>query len=105
MKIIKEKEYNIIEIPSKFDLQELIGFLQLQNNASTSIIIDFSKSSLKDDLIIKNLLPFHFIWQKRNKSFILVSNIRHDIMKDLISLNTLEEAIDYFHMEQLTRTI
>ena len=66
MKIIKEKEYNIIEVPSQFDLQELITFLQFQNNASTSIIIDFSKSSLKDDLIVEKLLPLHFIWQKRN---------------------------------------
>ena len=58
-----------------------------------------------DKRIVSNLLPFSLNWQKRNKSFILVSNIRKKLLKDIVSIKSLEEAIDFFHMEELTRNI
>ncbi len=75
------------------------------NNVMSSVIINLLKSNLDKDEVALKLLPFHLNWEKRNKTFILVSNIGRNISNQLVLIKTLEEAIDFFHMEQLTRNI
>ena len=75
------------------------------NDVMSSVIINLLKSDLDKDEVVLKLLPFHLNWEKRNKTFILVSNIGRNISNQLVLIKTLEEAIDFFHMEQLTRNI
>ena len=58
-----------------------------------------------EGMVVSNLLPFYLNWEKRNKSFILVSNFRKSSTVDIVSIQNEEEAIDFFHMEDLTRNI
>ena len=105
MQLIKHKHYTLITIYNTNDFNKLINKLNNSVSQKTSVIINCLKCNIADDIIVDKLLPFHFIWQKTNNSFILVSNISRKINKEIISLPTLEEALDYFHMEQLTKNI
>ena len=105
MNLIDFKDYCIIKMQRLSNLNKLIDTLNTSSMQKKHVIIDFLSTEMEDDIIVNNLLQFHFIWQKRNKSFILVSNMGKKSLKDLISLKTLEEALDFFQMEQLTRII
>ena len=105
MKLTTNNHYILIKIEKAKDLNSLIKFLNNAKSKNNNLIIDLLDCDIDDNKIVKYLLPFHFIWQKRNNSFILVSNIRKKLSNDLISISTLEEALDFFHMEQLTRNI
>jgi len=105
VKLIKYKHHTLVTIYSVNDFNDLINQLNSGFLKNTSVIINFLQCNIVDDMIVDKLLPFHFIWQKRNNSFILVSNISRKINKEIVSLPTLEEALDYFHMEQLTKNI
>ena len=105
MQLIKHKHYTLITIYNTNDFNKLINKLNNSVSQKTSVIINCLKCNIADDIIVDKLLPFHFIWQKTNNSFILVSNIRKKLLNDMVSINTLEEALDFFHMEQLTRNL
>ena len=104
MKISKKSNYYLCEVNNNNDFSDLIIFLKsLEGDLSVIInLLGFNYNSLD---VYKSLLPFHFIWQKTNKSFILVSNMKIKDFQELIIINSLEEALDYFHMEELTRNI
>tara|TARA_B000000475_G_scaffold249847_1_gene225759 strand:- start:123 stop:437 length:315 start_codon:yes stop_codon:yes gene_type:complete len=102
--IIKQDSYVILEMNNDSSWNTLSNFLT-NNNVMSSVIINLLKSDLDTDEVVLKLLPFHLNWEKRNKTFILVSNIGRNISKQLVLIKTLEEAIDFFHMEQLTRNI
>lgn len=104
MDIINHDKYLIIHC-LKQDFSLLINFLNTHNSDCPNIIINMLECDFDDNKIVSNLLPFYLNWQKRNKSFILVSNIRKKLLKDIVSIKSLEEAIDFFHMEELTRNI
>jgi|TARA_B100000530_G_C15911753_1_gene469658 hypothetical protein len=104
MKVKQHNNYLLIKLTKNTKIEHLIDFLQ-KCDPNNSLIIDVLNTNISDDLIISKLLPFHFIWQKTNNSFILVSNIRKKLLNDMVSIKTLEEALDFFHMEQLTRNI
>ena len=104
MKVTKHHNYVLIKLEKNSKIEHLIDFLQ-RCGSNHSLIIDVLNANISDNLIVSKLLPFHFIWQKTNNSFILVSHIRKKLLNDMVSITTLEEALDFFHMEQLTRNI
>jgi hypothetical protein len=105
MNVINHDRYSIIKClkPDSFTL--LIDFLNKHSIDCPNVIINMLECDVDENKIVSNLLPFSLNWQKRNKSFILVSNIRKKLLKDIVSIKSLEEAIDFFHMEELTRNI
>ena len=105
MDLINHDKYSIITCDNLTSFNSLINFLHKNSLNYQHIIINCLNSNVKDSVIVKSLLPFYLSWEKRNKSFILVSNIRNKSLKGLISIKTLEEAIDFFYMEELTRSI
>tara|TARA_B100002052_G_C15694164_1_gene512070 strand:+ start:336 stop:650 length:315 start_codon:yes stop_codon:yes gene_type:complete len=104
MKVTEHHSYVLIKLEKKTKIEDLLGFLE-RCDRNNSLIIDLLNANIPDNLIVSKLLPFHFIWQKTNNSFILVSNISKKMINDMVSIKTLEEALDFFHMEQLTRNI
>ena len=104
MKVTEHHSYVLIKLEKKTKIEDLLDFLE-RCDRNNSLIIDLLNTNIPDNLIVSKLLPFHFIWQKTNNSFILVSNISKKMINDMVSIKTLEEALDFFHMEQLTRNI
>ena len=104
MKIINKTNYYLCEVKKKKDFSKLIDFLNL-SQANLSVIINLLDWSYNPIDVYQSLLPFHFIWQKTNKSFILVSKMIEKDSQELTFIKTLEEAIDYFYMDELTRNI
>ncbi|MAQ70191.1 MAG: hypothetical protein CMD23_03760 [Flavobacteriales bacterium] len=104
MKVTEHHSYVLIKLEKKTKIEDLLDFLE-RCDRNNSLIIDLLNANIPDNLIVSKLLPFHFIWQKTNNSFILVSNISKKMINDMVSIKTLEEALDFFHMEQLTRNI
>ena len=104
MKVTEHHSYVLIKLEKKTKIEDLLDFLE-RCDRNHSLIIDLLNANIPDNLIVSKLLPFHFIWQKTNNSFILVSNIRKKLLNDMVSIKTLEEALDFFHMEQLTRNL
>ncbi len=104
MTIIKNTNYYLCEVKKNKDFSKLIDFLNI-SQANSSIIINLLDWNYNTIDVYHSLLPFHFIWQKTNKSFILVSNMKKKDFQELIIINSLEEALDYLHMEELTRNI
>ena len=105
MKLIDFTDHLVIQMEKISLFKNLINTLEKPSIQKRHIIIDVLNTKIDDNVIVNNLLPFHFIWKKRNKSFILVSNIRKNSIKQLISVPTLQEAVDFFQMDQLTRII
>ena len=104
MEVTQHSNYVLIKLAKNTKIDTLIDFLETCG-PSNSLIINFLNSNIADHLIVSKLLPFHFIWTKHNQSFILISTIRKKFLKELVSLPSLEEAVDFFHMDQLTRNI
>ena len=104
MTLIKKNSYYLFEVKNKQDFSSLLAFLDASQVTFNIIInlLDWDNSNIE---MYKSLVPFHFIWKRANKSFILVSNMKKKDNQELISINSLEEALDYFHMEELTRNI
>ena len=105
MRIIDKKTYLIISCKNLKDLNHLIHFLHHDIDKQMNLIINLLQSNINETIIIDTLLPFSLNWEKQNKSFILVSNIRRESLRGMMSIKSLEEAIDFFHMEDLTRSI
>ena len=105
MKITYLDNCSILELEESSKLGSLTAFLEKNKSICPHVIIDIMNFSADNSKIIKTLLPFRLNWEKRNKSFILVSLIEKESLKDLVSLSSRAEAVDFFHMEELTRTI
>ena len=105
MNIIKNDLYTILKLNNYSSWDTLHKYLTKSKNHTSNIIINLLSSDLDTDEVVLSLVPFSVTWGKKNKSFILVSNIGGKISNNLILIKTLEEAIDFFHMDQLTRSI
>ena len=106
MQIKKFSNYTILTIFSKTDLSSFIFSLSDESLKKQNLIIDLLNLKVSEEWIFQKLSPFYYIWKKNNQSFILVSNIdRKELLKDMIIINSLEEAIDFFNMDYLTRNI
>ena len=105
MNIINSDNYTLIEFNIDDSSELITEFLKKESTQGLHIIINFL-DVINYDLLVKKMLPFSLNWEKRNKSFILVSsNITKKDAKGLVVVKTLEEALDFFHMEELMRTI
>ena len=105
MNIDDKEKYIIINCDNLKDLNPLISYLTMNCEYCPHLIINLLKTNIDKDIIVSTLSPFYLNWQKRNKSFILVSKFRKKSTVDIISIQSVEEAIDFFHMEDLTRNI
>ena len=105
MDVVSYEKYAIINCLNSNSCNLLIEFLNQNSSDCPNLIINMLELDMDEDLVITTLLPFYLNWQKRNKSFILVSNFRKESLKGIISINSLEEAIDFFHMNDLIRNI
>ena len=98
-------KYSIINCNNLDSFNLLITFLKTQTTNYPNLIINMLNFQTDEGMVVSNLLPFYLNWEKRNKSFILVSKFRKTSIVDIVSIQSLEEAIDFFHMEDLTRNI
>ncbi len=105
MDLVHYKNYSIINCNSLTSFNLLVDFLKQKQTDCPNIIINMLELDTDENIVISTLLPFYLNWEKRNKSFILVSNFRKQSVSDIISIKSVEEAIDFFHMEDLTRNI
>ena len=105
MDVIDHENYTIINCLNSNSWTVLLEFLNQHILDCPNLIINMLELDMDEDVVITTLLPFYLNWQKRNKSFILVSNFRKESLKGVISIKSLEEAIDFFHMDDLTRNI
>tara|TARA_B100001250_G_C19068806_1_gene473382 strand:+ start:77 stop:394 length:318 start_codon:yes stop_codon:yes gene_type:complete len=105
MEVLHYEKYAIINYLNYNSCTLLVEFLNQNSSDCPNLIINMLELDMDEDLVITTLLPFYLNWQKRNKSFILVSNFRKESLQGVISIKSLEEAIDFFHMDDLTRNI
>ena len=105
MNVVHYEKYAIINCCNYHSFKLLVEFLNQHILDCPNLIMNMLELDVDEDLIIKTLLPFYLNWQKTNKSFILVSNFRKESLKGVISIKSVEEAIDFFHMDDLTRNI
>ena len=97
--------FKIISIESLEDFNHLINFLDKNKNNPNDLIVDIKFESWQN-IDLKKIYHYNIIWKKENKSFILVSSIMKMKKKDaqeIVLIRSLEEAIDYLHMEELIR--
>ena len=97
--------FKIISIESLEDFNLLIDFLDKNKDKPNDLIVDI-KSQAWQIIDLKKIHHYNIIWKKENKSFILVSSIMKMKKKDaqeIVLIRSLEEAIDYLHMEELIR--
>jgi hypothetical protein len=97
--------FKIIPIESLEDFNLLIDSLDKNKDNPNDLIVDI-KSESWQIIDLKKIHHYNIIWKKENKSFILVSSIMKMKKKDaqeIVLIRSLEEAIDYLHMEELIR--
>tara|TARA_B100001250_G_C19246425_1_gene548769 strand:- start:170 stop:487 length:318 start_codon:yes stop_codon:yes gene_type:complete len=105
VKIINYDSYILVNTDKNSSWELLLDFLNKNNGTTPNCIINILETNLDTDVIIRKLIPFYLNWEKQNKSFILVSHNGRNIAKDIVLIKTLEEAVDFFHMQQLIRNI
>lgn len=97
--------FKIISIESLEDFNLLIDSLDKNKNNPNDLIVDI-KSESWQIIDLKKIHHYNIIWKKENKSFILVSSnmkIKKKDAQEIVLIRSLEEAIDYLHMEELIR--
>lgn len=97
--------FKIISIESLEDFNLLIDSLDKNKNNPNDLIVDI-KSESWQIIDLKKIHHYNIIWKKENKSFILVSSnmkMKKKDAQDIVLIRSLEEAIDYLHMEELIR--
>ena len=97
--------FKIIPIESLEDFNLLIDSLDKNKDNPNDLIVDI-KSESWQIIDLKKIHHYNIIWKKENKSFILVSSImkiKKKDAQDIVLIRSLEEAIDYLHMEELIR--
>ena len=97
--------FKIISIESLEDFNLLIDSLDKNKDNPNDLIIDI-KSESWQIIDLKKIHHYNIIWKKENKSFILVSSnmkMKKKDAQEIVLIRSLEEAIDYLHMEELIR--
>ncbi len=105
MKLEKKDNYYFfseIEIVDQLDFFKLLdGFKKKPVN----LIIELKAEFINNYSLILSLVKYSSFWKKSQKSFILVVGDFLIKNKNLISIPTLNEAIDYLYMEELERNV
>ena len=97
--------FKIISIESLEDFNLLIDSLDKNKDNPNDLIVDI-KSESWQIIDLKKIHHYNIIWKKENKSFILVSSnmkMKKKDAQEIVLIRSLEEAIDYLHMEELIR--
>ena len=97
--------FKIIPIESLEDFNLLIDSLDKNKDNPNDLIVDI-KSESWQIIDLKKIHHYNIIWKKENKSFILVSSnmkMKKKDAQEIVLIRSLEEAIDYLHMEELIR--
>ena len=97
--------FKIISIESLEDFNLLIDSLD-KNKDNPNDLIVVIKSESWQIIDLKKIHHYNIIWKKENKSFILVSSnmkMKKKDAQEIVLIRSLEEAIDYLHMEELIR--
>jgi len=105
MKIIKHDKCCVIVLDNSSKIDSLSSFLSQDESSPQHLIIDLLNTVIEHSIVIETLLPFFRNWQKWNKSFILVSDIKKESLRAMVSIASIEEAFDFFYMQELTRSI
>ena len=101
----KNPNFKIISIESLEDFNLLIDSLDKNKDNPNDLIVDI-KSESWQIIDLKKIHHYNIIWKKENKSFILVSSnmkMKKKDAQEIVLIRSLEEAIDYLHMEELIR--
>tara|TARA_B100000945_G_C20374206_1_gene593717 strand:- start:24 stop:341 length:318 start_codon:yes stop_codon:yes gene_type:complete len=94
--------FSEIEIVDQLDFFKLLdGFKKKPVN----LIIELKAEFINNYSLILSLVKYSSFWKKSQKSFILVVGDFLIKNKNLISIPTLNEAIDYLYMEELERNV
>ena len=100
-----EKRDNFIFLYSVININELINKLELLKKNPENLIIKLDSKLINNDFLILSLVKYSSFWKKSDKSFILVVEDFVFKNKNLVSVPTLDEAIDYLFMEELERNV
>ena len=105
MKLEKKDNYYFfseIEIVDQLDFFKLLDDLKKK---PVNLIIELKSEFINNYSLILSLVKYSSFWKKSQKSFILVVGDFLIKNKNLISIPTLNEAIDYLYMEELERNV
>ena len=105
MKLEKRDNYfffSEIEIIDQLDFFKLLD--DFKKNP-VNLIIELNTEFINNYSLILSLVKYSSFWKKSQKSFILVVGDFLIKNKNLISIPTLNEAIDYLYMEELERNV
>lgn len=104
MKLEKRGNYFFLKINST-NLTDLSKELDELMKEPFNIILEIEEELINTPSLILSLLKYSSFWKKSHKSFILVVGDFIIENKNLVSVPTLNEAIDYLYMEELERNV
>ena len=105
MKLEKKDNYYFF---SEIEIVDQLDFFKLLNDFKkkpVNLIIELKAEFINNYPLILSLVKYSSFWKKSQKSFILVVGDFLIKNKNLISIPTLNEAIDYLYMEELERNV
>lgn len=98
-------KFKIISVESSEGFNLLVEYLDKNKDNPLNLIVDI-KSESWQNIDLNKIHHYNLIWEKENKSFILVSSnmkIKKNYAQSIVLIRSLEEAIDYLHMEELIK--
>ena len=102
MKVIRDKQFNILEIGVSDNETQIINELNILGVEANNLIIDFSKTKIKiNEKFFKKFSKKNFFNQK---SLVIVSD-KYENYENLNIVPTLIEAIDVIEIEEIERDI
>ena len=105
MKLEKKDNYYFF---SEIEIVDQLDFFKLLDDFKkkpVNLIIELKAEFINNYSLILSLVKYSSFWKKSQKSFILVVGDFLIKNKNLISIPTLNEAIDYLYMEELERNV
>ena len=105
--ILENRDSYLYLLVSNDDDDNLIlNKLNFLKKVPEHIIINIKSKLINKKSLILSFLKYSSFWKKKNKSFILVvQESSFDVFSGIICVPTLDEAIDYFYMEELERNV
>ena len=105
MKIEKKDNFFLFTEIKSYDQNNFLEYLDILLKKPVNSIINLDKELINNHSLILSLVKYSTFWKKSDKSFILVIGDFIIENKNLISVPTLNEAIDYLYMEELERNV
>ena len=105
MKSEKRDNYFFFSDIDLVDQPDLLKLLDGFKKDPVNLIIKLKEELINNSSLILSLVKYSSFWKKSHKSFILVVGDFIVKNKNLVSIPTLNEAIDYLYMEELERNV